>query len=236
MLFFAANYFLSPGVTEGLFGLWFVEHENFHVWQLFTHLFVHKVFLGLFFSMFALYLFGANIEYSLGRNRFLFLYFSAGIGAALLQMLVFYYDFYPAYSKYMALGMSKEEIIDFINNALSTGSFKVYEGVPSMETNDMVRTYQSLILGASGGISGLFVAFATLYPNMPLYFFFIPVPIKAKYLVGGYFLLDALAAIRGRGLLGGSSMESWAGIGSAVVAYLCVWYWKKNSFNNKRIN
>jgi len=90
------------------------------------------------------------------------------------------------------------------------------------------------MVGASGAIFGVVVAFAVLYPNLPLMLMFIPVPIKAKYLIGGYVLMDLYAAITGNNIIGPANTANWAHLGGALIGFIIIWYWKKNSFNNKR--
>ena len=92
------------------------------------------------------------------------------------------------------------------------------------------------MVGASGAIFGVLAAFALVYPNMPLYFIFVPIPIKAKYLIGGYFLINLYSAVTGSTILGPSNTAYWAHIGGAVVGFLIMWYWKRNSFNQNRWN
>ena len=82
---------LTLGETSyRLFSLWFFENENFGVWQIITHMFMHGGFAHILFNMYALWAFGSPIEQMLGQKKFLFFYFSAGIGAALIHTLVNY--------------------------------------------------------------------------------------------------------------------------------------------------
>jgi membrane associated rhomboid family serine protease len=92
------------------------------------------------------------------------------------------------------------------------------------------------MLGASGAVFGVMAAFAVIYPNLPLYLMFIPIPIKSKYLIGGYFALNVFSAVTGMSLFGPSNTAYWAHIGGAVIGFFTMWYWKKNSFNENRWN
>ena len=188
----------------------------------------------LLFNMFALYMFGSHIENALGKSKFTFLYFSAGFGAAALQILFTYYQFLPTYSIFIENGISPSEFPEMINKVLTTGQFETYGKISQENMRTMVEAYQTPMVGASGAIFGVLVAFAVLYPNLPLYLFFIPVPIKAKYLIGGYFLMDVYAAVTGNNIISPENTANWAHIGGAVVGFIIIWYWKKNSFNNKR--
>ena len=90
------------------------------------------------------------------------------------------------------------------------------------------------MVGASGAIFGVLAAFAVIYPNMPLYIMFIPIPIKAKYLIGGYFVLNVISALTGSSLAGPSNTAYWAHIGGAIIGFITLWVWKKYSFNQNR--
>ena len=81
------------------------------------------------------------------------------------------------------------------------------------------------LLGASGAISGVAGAFATMFPNIPLYLMFIPIPIKAKYLVWGGIVLGLLASLSGRG----GNIANEAHFGGAIMGLLLVLYWHKNN-------
>ena len=72
--------------------LWFPKNENFQIWQIITHMFMHGGFMHIAFNMFALWMFGTPVERVLGKNRFLFVYFSAGLGAVLFQLGFYYFE------------------------------------------------------------------------------------------------------------------------------------------------
>jgi len=233
ILFFFGSQFLGEYAYQ-LFALWFPENENFQFWQIATHMFMHGGFTHILFNMFALYIFGSVLEQSLGQQRFLFLYFSAGLGAAGLQILFSYWNFNNAMQVYLDAGLSTQEVHQMLSQYSSTG--KVYSAIPREATQQLVGTYMTPMVGASGAIFGVLAAFAVVYPNLPLYLMFIPIPIKAKYLIGGYFLINVYSAVTGTSLFGPSNTAYWAHIGGAVIGFITMWYWKKNSFNSNRIN
>lgn len=220
--------------ADGLFALWFPEHPNFKIWQLLTHMFMHGGTTHLFFNMFALYMFGSNIENALGQSKFLFLYFSAGFGAAALQLASMYYSYLPTYDLYLQQGLTAVEMKQFFQQLIDTGQYRIYEGISQDNAMAMIKAFSTPMVGASGAIFGVVVAFAVLYPNLPLTLMFIPVPIKAKYLIGGYVLMDLYAAITGNNIIGPANTANWAHLGGALIGFIIIWYWKKNSFNNKR--
>lgn len=233
VIFFIGSISLGERAFE-FFALWFPKNDAFQFWQIVTHMFMHADGGHIFFNMFALYMFGSHLENSIGQKKFLFIYFSAGLGAVAFQILFTYFKFNPGYQAYIEAGFSPAEVIDFIKNAVSSGQFRVYPNIPQELTQTMINAYATPMVGASGAIFGVLAAFAVLYPNLPLYIIFIPIPIKAKYLIGGYFLLDLYGGITGQAILGPSNVAHWAHIGGAVIGFITMWYWKKNSFNNRR--
>ncbi|PZW40701.1 MULTISPECIES: rhomboid family intramembrane serine protease [Mesonia] len=233
ILFFVGSQFLGDYAYQ-LLALWFPENENFQLWQIVTHMFMHGGFSHILFNMFALYMFGSVLEQTLGQQRFLFLYFSAGLGAAGLQILFSYWSFNSAMQTYLDAGLSSQEVYDMLSQYSTTG--KVYASIPREATQQLISTYMTPMVGASGAIFGVLAAFAVVYPNLPLYLMFVPIPIKAKYLIGGYFAINVYSAVTGTTLLGPSNTAYWAHIGGAIIGFITMWYWKKNSFNSNRWN
>ncbi|WP_299899097.1 rhomboid family intramembrane serine protease [uncultured Aquimarina sp.] len=235
VIFFIGSLTLGDAAYK-LFALWFPKNGNFQIWQIATHMFMHsqKTFAHILFNMFMLYMFGSHMENAIGQRKFLFLYFSAGLGAMLLQLAFYYFNFQPAYQSFIEAGFSNEEIIGFLDSGRYNTSVLKYTTEESV--SDMFGAYHSLMVGASGAIAGVIAAFAVLFPNLPLYLMFIPVPIKAKYLVAGYFVLDLFGGITGQSVYGATNIAHWAHIGGAVIGFITMWYWKKNSFNQNRWN
>ena len=177
---------LVPGVDHALTrwcAMYYFSSPGYMPFQLVTYLFLHGGFTHLFFNMFALLMFGGVIERALGSQRFLFYYLACGVGAGLIQMgvaAVFVH-------KYTAMlpPMAAEQVV-------SQGWQLMQQGLtfadPTAATlNALVNTP---LVGASGAIYGVLLAFGMLFPNQPVYIWFIPVPVKAKWLVVGYGVLE----------------------------------------------
>lgn len=233
ILFYVATLSMGEWAYE-LFAMHFPYNERFRFWQIITHMFMHGSTMHIFLNMFMLYMFGSVMEMTLGRSKFLFLYFSAGLGALGLHVLFLYIGYETAYQTYLAAGASPQEIADVIKMAVETGRYYQIYGVSTEVTNSMISSYMSSMVGASGAVFGLLAAFAVMYPNMPLYLMFIPVPVKAKYLIGAYFAYSLYAAVTGNDLAGPANIAHWAHIGGAIFGFIVMWYWKKNSFNSNR--
>ncbi|MDE5806237.1 MAG: rhomboid family intramembrane serine protease, partial [Paramuribaculum sp.] len=78
-------------------------------------------------------------------------------------------------------------------------------------------------VGASGSIYGVLLAFGMLYPNRPLYFMFIPVPVKAKYMVIIWILLELLLGVGAQA----DGIAHFAHLGGMIFGFLMIWYWMK---------
>ena len=89
-----------------------------------------------------------------------------------------------------------------------------------------------IAIGASGAVFGLLLAFGMLFPNMPMYFMFIPIPIKAKYLVIGYGVIEFFFGIAN---FSGDRIGHFAYLGGMLVGLILMLYWKKKkTINNGR--
>lgn len=75
-------------------GLHFFLAPDFHIYQLFTYMFMHGGFEHILFNMFALWMFGCVVENVWGPKKFLFYYISCGVGAGLFQELAQFVQFY----------------------------------------------------------------------------------------------------------------------------------------------
>lgn len=234
VMFFIGSQFLGDYAYK-IFALWYPENPNFEYWQLVSHMFMHGGFAHILFNMFALYIFGSVLEMYVGQQRFLFLYFSAGLGAAGLQILFSYLGFQEAYQNYIDSGITPSQIQSVLDSAIQSGQYRTY-GISNDISNQLIQNYVTPMVGASGAIFGVLAAFAVVYPNMPLYIIFIPIPIKAKYLIGGYFILNLYSAVTGSSIAGPSNTAYWAHIGGAVIGFITMWVWKKNQYNQNRWN
>jgi len=95
---------------------------------------------------------------------------------------------------------------------------------------------QKAMLGASGAIMGVLVAFGMLFPNSELMLLFFPVPVKAKYFIPVLIGLDVFSGLTGISIFSPSNTAYWAHIGGALTGLLMMLYWKKTQFNKNRWN
>ena len=230
VLFFIGTQMLGDTAYR-LFSLWFVENENFGVWQILTHMFMHGGFTHILFNMYALWAFGSPIEHVLGQRQFIFFYFSAGIGAALIHTLVNYYHFESGYQALLNAGLDSQAIAEI----LETGRYntQILSSVSADMLSDFYGSVNTPAVGASGAIYGILVAFGMMFPNISLFLLFVPVPIKAKYFIPALIGIDLISGFTGYSLFGGG-IAHFAHVGGALFGFIMMWYWKKNRFNSNR--
>lgn len=250
IIFFVGSY-LVPASFD-LLALHYFESDKFQLWQPLTHMFMHGGIGHIFFNMFALVSFGSALEQLWGGKKFLFFYFSCGIGAALLHTAVNYYEIHHTLDFVNHLNLSTAEIHKLLNinySSLFDDNGVMVKGEISsildrvnanQEDFNYIAKAASIagipVVGASGAIYGLLVAFAYLFPNAELALMFIPVPIKAKYFVPGLLAVDLFLGLKGNSLFGsgGTGVAHFAHLGGALIGLIIIWYWKKNQFNKHR--
>ncbi len=234
VIFFAGAQFVGGGeLFYDLFALYFPENEAFKPWQIVTHMFMHGGLMHLVFNMFALWMFGSSVEARLGRNKFLFVYFSAGLGAILFQVGFNYIDYTVIVNNLVISGFTESGILEMIttNKVSNSVSPEQLSGL-----QNAFSIYNGSMVGASGCIMGILVAFGMLNPNAELMMLFLPIPIKAKYFIPGIILLDVISAFSGQSFFSPSNTAYLAHVGGAVIGFVIMWYWKNNRFNSFRIN
>lgn len=230
VLFFIATQLLGDQMYQW-FSLWFPKNENFELWQAVTHMFMHGGFMHILFNMYALWAFGTPMEQMWGRNKFLFFYFSAGLGAALIHTLVNYYHFNNGMQALMDAGYQQAEVLSIISEGKYNTSWEAI--IPGDILQNFLSAYMTPAVGASGAIYGILVAFGMMFPNAELMLLFFPMPIKAKYFIPGLILLDLFSGLSGTSIFGGS-IAHFAHLGGALFGFIMVWYWKRNQFDRNR--
>ena len=200
------------------FALHYFGSKGFHPHQLVTHMFMHGGLGHIFFNMFALYMFGSVLERVWGPKKFLFYYFATGIGAAVLHEAVNAIEISVLASKMNpeTVAMVKSQGLEILHQG------KNYSNVLAGKLNLMINTQT---VGASGAVFGLLLAFGMLFPSTPLYLMFIPVPIKAKYMVIGYGALELYLGLAGKMV----NVAHFAHLGGMLFGFILIKYWNKNS-------
>ena len=221
LLFLATVSFdMSLGIDlTNMLGLHYFESELFEPYQLVTYMFMHGGISHLFFNMFAVWMFGSQIENAWGPKRFLVYYLITGIGASLLHYGIVYFEIMNLES------MMTPSAIEYVVNG---GADLFVSGRNYVDPNmgALNSLYNTGLVGASGSLFGVLLAFGMLFPNTSLYMMFIPVPIKAKYFVAGYGALELINGIQQRP---GDNVAHFAHLGGMLFGFLLIKYWQKNA-------
>ena len=210
ILFFAKWIFSQQGIVlEAYLGAFYFDSPFFKIWQPITYMFMHGSMAHIFFNMFALYSFGSILEVHWGAKRFINFYLITGLGALALQWGV------QAFEVYQITGSAVNNLdILTINSVADANTFRSF--------------YPGPMVGASGAIFGLLVAFGMLYPNVELFIMFIPVPVKAKYIIPVYIVIELFL---GLGRFEGDSIAHFAHLGGALIGFILVKLWRnKNTY------
>jgi len=199
-------------------GLHYIGSPAFKPYQLVTHLFMHGGFMHLFFNMFALWMFGRVLENVWGPKRFFIYYFVTGLGAAALHTFVNYIEFQSVASK-----MSQEQVEMVMQQGVEIWRQGKNYTDPLMGQLNAILNVPTV--GASGAVFGVLLGFGMLFPNTQLMLLFPPIPIKAKYFVIGYGLLELYLGLARPG----SNVAHFAHLGGMLFGYIMIKYWNKNS-------
>ncbi len=193
---------LSDNIRD-LVSAYYFDSPYFKPWQPITYMFFHGGWEHIIFNMFALFSFGSIIEYNMGSKRLILFYFICGLGGLAFQWVVQAFEVYRAVGTFTVAR-------DFVPT-----SQEVYEQLRDV--------YGSRMVGASGAIFGVLVAFGMLYPNMELMILFIPVPVKAKYIIPVYIVIEL---VLGLGQFNGDNVAHFAHLGGAVLGFILVKMWR----------
>ncbi len=225
IIFFIAPQLLKLDFTN-ILALHFPANKHFGIWQYVTHMFMHdqKGISHILFNMYGLWAFGGPLEQMWGKKKFIFFYFSAGIGAGLIYTLVNYYQFNGIYNQLISFGLTS----DNIQNILEVGSYYDPRIILSNETMmKFYSLYHTPAVGASGAVYGVLVAFGLYFKDAKLGLMFVPIPIAAKYFIPGIIAVDLFFGMTKYSI---GSIAHFAHIGGALIGFIIAYYWKKNHF------
>jgi membrane associated rhomboid family serine protease len=228
-LFFLATFALKGQGIEltRLFGAYYFDSPNFEPWQLITHMFMHGSFMHIFFNMFALWMFGSTIERVWGPKRFLIYYLITGFGAFILHYAV------VAFQVHNILSEIGPGAIDAVELVKTKGAQYLANGQnfsnPLMAKLNLL--YNIPVVGASGAVFGILLAYGMMFPNQRLMLLFPPIPIKAKYFVMIYGAIELFSGIANRP---GDNIAHFAHLGGMLFGFFLIKYWQSNQNNYRR--
>ena len=217
VILFVAPQLLQLDFTNML-ALHFPENEHFGFWQYITHMFMHASFSHILFNMYGLWAFGTPLEQMWGRKKFLFFYFSAGLGAGIIYTLVNYYQFNAALETLVNSGISQNEILELMNPT------KMYQ---NKDLQTMNQLYNTPAVGASGAVYGVLAAFGLYFKDAKLALIFLPIPIAAKYFIPVMIFGDLFFGMTKYSV---GNIAHFAHIGGALIGFIIAYSWKKNQF------
>ena len=194
VIMFVATY-INPSLMKGLFAMAYPASTDFRWWQPLTHMFMHDGIWHILFNMYTLVMFGMVVERVLGTKKFLILFFVTGFGAVLLHTGVEYLQVRSLIKEYTPVPYSAQQI---------------YDSIPH-------------VLGASGAVYGVLVAFAMLYPEARMTLIFPPVTLDAKWMVAIFIGIELVTGITGTQV----GIAHFAHLGGALFGFLLIWYWRK---------
>lgn len=197
-------------------GLHYYLSQDFIFTQFISYQFVHANFGHLFFNMFALFMFGMVIESIFGPKRFLTYYLICGIGAGLIQMGVNAIEY---------IQLTQQLPNEVVQRVISEGASLINQGDNYSNTTlgSLNAPINAPTVGASGAIFGILLAYGKFFPNREMYIMFIPYPVKAKWVVIGYAVIELVQGV-GQANTG---IAHFAHLGGMIFGLLLILYWQK---------
>jgi|TARA_B110000305_G_scaffold144222_1_gene160368 membrane associated rhomboid family serine protease len=235
ILFFVAQ--LTFPIFMGGLSLYPFVSEGFEPWQLATHFFMHSPeSIGhIFFNMFAVVIFGTQLERVWGPKKFLGYYIACAFGAAILHQIVIQIeisalkDYISNEQWYIVKENGYNIFNDLVYEKKRDTLYYINEYGLDLSGNDtlvpLIVKMNTAMLGASGAVFGLLAAFGYLFPNTELMLLFPPIPIKAKYFVIGYAALELYLGLSDNP---SDNVAHFAHLGGGLIGIIIVLYWGKN--------
>ena len=234
-----------------IFGLRYLAAEKFAPYQFITYMFMHGGFAHILFNMFALWMFGNTLENLWGPKKFLIYYIVTGIGAALVHYVTIYFMLQPdlALMNQFLSDPTMQSLNSLVNNHrfqinqfsgdiwLAFSSFQADVNQLSRNPDNYAALQRSIefvadykthflnqpnVIGASGAVFGILLAFGMTFPNAIIYLYF-AIPVKAKYFVIFYGLLELYLGFARTS----SNVAHFAHLGGMIFGYFLIMYWRQ---------
>ena len=249
---FALGYILAVTLRidiDDYLALNYIQSPRFKPLQFVTYMFLHGSLMHIFFNMFALTQFGSIIEQVWGTKRFAFYYLVTGVGAAVVNMLVTYYQLNPFVEcahnyladpnpdSLMAMVHSAPDLFNEANASEIASAWRqgladeqvIIDNTFTMVQEKLDSNYVARpMVGASGAVFGLLLAFGVMFPNLKLQIIFIPIGIPAKYFVIIYGLVELFCGVKS---FEGDNVAHFAHLGGMLFGILLLLWWRKNPHN-----
>lgn len=223
-----------------IFGLFHPTSDNYHFYQIFTHMFMHDPdsFGHIIMNMFSLWMFGRVLEQVWGSKRFLIYYFITGLGAVALYLavqsfelssinrLIAGFESTPSADQFEMLIMSKirpsDQLLSFIDlfHNSPNDPQMISQATMILKKVMLGQIVDVPVIGASGAVYGVLFAFGMLFPNTVLHLYF-AIPVKAKFLVAGLIAIELFQGL----FNGGSNIAHFAHLGGMLFGFFILKYW-----------
>lgn len=209
VIMFAATSLLESKVDlTRILGLHYFLASDFKPYQFVTYIFMHGNLMHLFFNMFALFMFGAVLENAWGPKKFLIFYIVTGLGAAVTQLVVYYFQITP--------------VLEHANELMSQATNYAQQTQVIEAKKEFLNRF--VVVGASGSLFGLLIAFGMMFPNAELMMLFLPIPIKAKYFVAIYGVIELISGITNAS---GDPVAHFAHLGGMLFGFILMMIWRR---------
>ena len=217
--------FFATMLLDARFGLditeygavYYFDSSRYMPWQMFTSPFLHGNFPHLFYNMFALFMFGCIIERAMDSKKFLLYYMACAIGAIFVQWVADAIMIQTLNISAADIETVKTEGVGLIQRGLN------YSDAYLPDLSRLNLIYNVGMVGASGAIYGVLLAFGMIFPNRPIYLYFI-MPIKAKWLVLGYGAIELFSGLSNNMY---DNVAHFAHLGGMFFGLLILLYWHK---------
>jgi membrane associated rhomboid family serine protease len=234
-MFVAAWFLQTKGIyLDVVFASFFPLSPNFHWYQIISHMFMHGGWTHLFFNMFALWMFGSAVEQAFGAKKFLILYFVSGLGAFVLFNLMNFWEYKQTVDYLTSNGTPLYDVVEYAKFNIHReylGANAWMQTLPSgtdmTAAEGFFNFLTSPMLGASGAICGVLAAFGVLFPDSVIMLIFPPIPLKAKYFIPLYILLELYLSFQ---QAQGDNVAHLAHVGGAVFGFFLARYWIRNRY------
>lgn len=236
---------------ENILGLHYIGGSDFRPYQYVSYMFMHSTqnFSHILFNMFALWMFGNTLENVWGSKKFLTYYLITGLGAGIVYTFWIHFQLAPTlhaidgflnnpslaaftdFRNSAFFGISTYEIqnhfnafVGNYNHVVSTDPNQALQyAITFMEQyrNDVMNA--NVVIGASGAVFGILLAFGMMFPNSLIYLYF-AIPIKAKWFVLLYGLFELYSGFSNNP---GDNVAHFAHLGGMLFGLIIILYWKR---------
>ena len=250
VIFLACNVFPSVfGIRlSSILAFYNIGTNEFRPYQIVTYMFTHEDFMHAFFNLFAVWMFGRIMEITWGSKKFFIYYMATGIGAILFNSLVSWGG--VLYVRHAAdallANLDPNSLMVFIKHYfphvdqnMIASFFEKWSQDPDNPSNiafakEIIAQLTegpmpSPTIGASGAVFGILLAYGMTYPNTIMMLIFPPIPMKAKYFVMGYGLLELWSGISNSPT---DNIAHFAHLGGMVFGFILIKMWKKKGIGS----